>query len=57
MLESLKLDIVVYCAILLGAIVEILFPLQLSFADPKINPLRVIINASSDKVIWKTMLA
>ena len=55
MLESLKLDIVVCCAILLGAIVEILFPLQLSFADPKINPL--IINASSDKVIWKTMLA
>ena len=57
MLESLKLDIVVCCAILLGAIVEILFPLQLSFADPKINPLRVIINASSDKVIWTTMLA
>ena len=46
MLESLRLDIAVCCAILLGAIVETLFPLQLSFADHKINPLRVIINAS-----------
>ena len=34
------------CALLLGAIVETLFPLQLSFADHKIKPLRVIINAS-----------